>query len=68
MKLPVLSISRNNAGRLFIGLDEFDQETGYACRSAVLCHQDEHTADSVMFRRFEDMRRLMGANVRAEAV
>lgn len=60
---PLLELERNNAGRLFIGITEFDGE-GRGVRAAVLCHQDTHTAESIMRRRFADMVRLMGANVR----
>jgi hypothetical protein len=61
---PIVTLQRNNAGRLFIGLTEFDGE-GYGIRSCVLSMQDEHTADVIMKRQFDDMVRLMGDNVRA---
>lgn len=60
---PVLELQRNNAGDLFIGVTEFD-DRGVGVRAYVLCHQSEHVADSVMERRFDDMARLMGDNVR----
>lgn len=61
--LPILSIERNNAGDLFIGVTEFSTG-GVAVRSYVLSHANEYTADSVMLRRFEDMCDLMRGNVR----
>jgi hypothetical protein len=60
---PLLELDRNNAGRLFIGVTEFNDE-GYGVRSYVLSHQGAHIADTVMERRFQDMVRLMGDNVR----
>lgn len=59
---PILELERNNAGRLFIGVTELD-ERGYGVRSYVLSHQSEGVAESVMERRYEDMKRLMGDNV-----
>lgn len=60
---PLLELERNNAGQLFIGVTEFDGE-GYGVRAYVLSHQGEGTVDSIMRRRFADMARLMGTNVR----
>lgn len=60
---PLIELERNNAGCLFIGVTEFD-ERGFGVRVFVLSMQNEHTADSVMERRFADMVRLMGDNVR----
>lgn len=62
---PRLELSRNNAGRPFIGVTEFDGE-GRDVRAYVLSHADEYTADDVMKRRFEDMCRLMGDNVESK--
>jgi hypothetical protein len=60
--LPILSIERNNAGDVFIGVTEFN-EHGIGVRAYVLSHANEYTADEVMLRRFNDMRRLMNGNV-----
>lgn len=62
---PIVELERNNAGRLFIGVTEFDG-AGNAVRTAVLSYQDEHTADICMERSYRDIVRLMGANVRTE--
>lgn len=62
---PLLTIERNNAGRLHVGVLEVDGE-GMGVRAYVLSHQDEHTADRIMFRRYDDMVRLMGDNVRTD--
>lgn len=61
---PRLTLDRNNAGRMFVGLDEYD-ERGWATRSCVLSSADKWTADEVMRRRFRDMVRLMGDAVEA---
>lgn len=63
-KKPVISLGRNNAGRLFIGCTEFDSR-GYGVRAFVLSSGLD-THDDVMRRRFNDMVRLMGDNVEAE--
>lgn len=60
---PVITLERNNAGRLFIGVTEFD-DAGWGVRAYVLSMADQHTADSVMQRRYDDMLKLMGDNVR----
>lgn len=58
---PILDLTYTS-GRLCIGVTELDSE-GNGTRSFVLVTQDEHTADKVMLRRFDDMARLMGDNV-----
>jgi hypothetical protein len=69
---PIISLERNNAGSLFIGVTELDSE-GCGVRSYVLASQtpkywvpdeQEWPAASVMERRFDDLVRLMGDNVR----
>lgn len=60
---PLVELERNNAGRLFIGVTEFDG-SGNGVRAYVLSYQDDHTADIAMERSFRDMVRLMGDNVR----
>lgn len=62
---PILSIERNNANAVFIGVTEFD-DRGYGVRAYVLSMADQHTHDDVMVRRFHDMVNLMGDNVRSE--
>jgi hypothetical protein len=60
---PKLTLERNNAGTVFIGMTEFDSVTGMATRACVLAMANEYTADIVMERRFNDMVRVMGENV-----
>lgn len=64
-KQPHLTLERNNTGRLFIGVLEFDDQ-GYGVRTYVLADQSEHVADVVMERRFRDMVRLTQGNVTSE--
>lgn len=64
MTKPLVTLERNNAGRMFVGLTEF--RDGIAVRACVLSMADEHTADTVMARRYGDLVRLMGDNVDAE--
>lgn len=61
---PIVELERNNAGRLFIGLTELD-DRGYGVRAAVLADQGPHVADEIMVRRYRDIIRLMGDNVRS---
>lgn len=61
---PLIELARNNAGRLHIGVTEFDSNGTRAVRAYVLSSQADHVADEVMQRRFDDMVRLMGDNVR----
>lgn len=63
---PLIELDRNNAGRYGITVTEFDSE-GYGVRAYVLAQQGEHVADAVMERRFADMVRLMGDNVRTNS-
>ncbi len=59
---PILELVRNDPdGPLHIGVVELD-ERGFGVRAYVLVQQGT-VADSVMERRYEDMKRLMGANV-----
>jgi hypothetical protein len=62
---PLVTLERNNAGRLHIGVTEYDKE-GWAVRAYVLSSQSEHVTDSVMEDRYEKMVRLMGDNIRTE--
>lgn len=56
---PLVSLERNNAGDIFIGLTEYDGE-GYGVHSCVLVEQREGLpADRIMRSRFEILRRLM---------
>ena len=61
---PVVQLERNNAGDLFVSVVEFDQATSLATRSAVLVHQGAAVSGKVMHRRYADLVRLMGDNVR----
>jgi len=61
---PTLELERNNAGHLFIGVTEYNDE-GCGVRSYVLSSGTDSVADSVMVRRFQDMARLMSGNVDA---
>ncbi len=63
MHKPLVTLERNNAGELFIGVTEFNDD-GYGVRAYVLTHAGERVVDSVMERRYADMVRLMGNNVR----
>lgn len=63
---PLITLERNNAGALFVGLTEFDSETGFGVRACVLVHQTENVADAVIRRRFDDIVRLAGSNARSE--
>lgn len=60
---PLITLERNNANKLFIGVTEFDDE-GYGVRAYVLSDQSEYVADSVMEKRYREMVHLMGDNVR----
>ena len=73
---PKISLERNGAGDLYIGVTEFDSE-GFGVRSYTLSSQTSSgspyglpvwPADTVMLRRFNDMVRLMGDNVRVGSV
>lgn len=57
---PIIRLERNNANRVFIGVTEFNQSTAMAVRSYVLSHQCDGIAASVMERRFEDLKNLIG--------
>lgn len=69
---PVVTLERNNAGHLFIGVTEFDEQ-GMGVRAFVLSSQhfepvngEPYPADVCMERRYADMVRLMGDNIRTE--
>lgn len=62
---PVVQLLRNNAGRLYICVTEYDDD-GHGVRCALLSYQDKHVADSIMERQYADMLRLMGDNIRRE--
>ena len=64
-KLPHITLERNNAGALFVGLTEFDGR-GIATRSCVLTMSSHYVAEKVIGRRFDDIVRLAGDHATSE--
>lgn len=49
---PRLTLERNNAGVLFVGLDTYDQDSGMAVSSSVITSTAENIAETTVIGRF----------------
>lgn len=49
---PRLTLERNNAGTLFVGLDTYDQDTGMATSSSVITSTADNVVESTVISRF----------------